>query len=54
LIAHRLSTIRDSDSIIVIGGGEILESGNHEELMNRKGAYFEMVINQLGLEEETA
>lgn len=49
LIAHRLSTIRDADRILVIGGGEIVESGAHEELMRRKGAYYEMVISQLGL-----
>ena len=48
LIAHRLSTIRDADKIMVIGNGEILESGNHNELMKSKGAYYEMVLSQMG------
>jgi len=50
LIAHRLSTIRDADLIIVIGDGEILESGTHQELMEQKGSYFKMVISQMGVE----
>ncbi len=50
LIAHRLSTIRDADLIIVIGGGKILESGTHGELMNRRGPYYEMVMSQTGCE----
>lgn len=49
LIAHRLSTIRDADRIMVIGAGEILESGTHSELMMKKGAYYEMVMSQLGM-----
>jgi len=48
LIAHRLSTIRDADRIIVMGDGRIMESGNHDELMEQKGRYYEMVISQLG------
>ena len=48
LIAHRLSTIRDADHIMVIGGGKILESGNHKSLMEKKGRYFEMVMSQMG------
>ncbi|HVJ49956.1 ABC transporter ATP-binding protein [Desulfitobacterium sp.] len=50
LIAHRLSTIRDADQIMVIGSGEILERGTHDELMANKGAYYEMVISQVGAE----
>jgi ATP-binding cassette subfamily B protein len=50
LIAHRLSTIRDADKIMVIGDGEILESGTHMELMERKGAYYQMVRSQMGFE----
>ncbi|MDR3539577.1 MAG: ABC transporter ATP-binding protein [Desulfosporosinus sp.] len=49
LIAHRLSTIRDADKIMVIGSGEILESGTHDELMKNKGDYYEMVVSQMGL-----
>lgn len=52
LIAHRLSTIRDADRIMVIGDGEILESGSHEELMAARGQYYTMVVSQMGLEEE--
>lgn len=48
LIAHRLSTIRDADNIMVIGDGKILESGNHQTLMDKKGDYYEMVISQMG------
>lgn len=48
LIAHRLSTIRDADKIMVIGDGKILESGNHEALMDLKGQYYNMVISQMG------
>ncbi|MFL0168674.1 ABC transporter ATP-binding protein [Candidatus Clostridium helianthi] len=48
LIAHRLSTIRDADHIMVIGGGKILECGNHKSLMNEKGEYYKMVISQMG------
>lgn len=51
LIAHRLSTIRDADRIIVIGSGEILESGTHQELMKRKGPYYKMVVSQMGCDE---
>jgi ATP-binding cassette, subfamily B, bacterial len=46
-VAHRLSTVRNADKIIVMAGGEIVEEGNHEELMRIKGKYSELVINQL-------
>ncbi|MCD5322508.1 MULTISPECIES: ABC transporter ATP-binding protein [Pontibacillus] len=46
IIAHRLSTIRDSDNIIVLEHGRILEQGNHSELMELKGEYFELVKTQ--------
>ena len=52
LIAHRLSTIRDADKILVIGSGEILESGTHDELMKNKGNYYEMVISQMGYDKD--
>jgi ATP-binding cassette subfamily B protein len=48
LIAHRLSTIRDADHIMVIGGGTILERGDHRSLMEKKGRYYDMVISQMG------
>ncbi|HNX15091.1 MAG TPA: ABC transporter ATP-binding protein [Oscillospiraceae bacterium] len=43
LIAHRLSTIRDCDKIMYIDSGKIIESGNHEELMAKRGAYYKLV-----------
>ncbi|WP_345238731.1 ABC transporter ATP-binding protein [Pontibacillus salipaludis] len=46
IIAHRLSTIRDSDNIIVLEHGRILEQGNHRELMELKGEYFDLVKTQ--------
>lgn len=52
LIAHRLSTIRDADKILVIGNGDILESGTHAELMNSKGPYYKMAVSEMGLDEE--
>lgn len=42
VIAHRLSTIQNADRIIVLDQGTILESGNHKELMEKKGKYWEM------------
>jgi ATP-binding cassette subfamily B protein len=46
VIAHRLSTIRDSDIIVVMDKGEIVESGNHEELLSKKGKYYELYMTQ--------
>lgn len=46
VIAHRLSTIRDADKIIVIENGTIAESGSHEELLEKKGCYFNLYNNQ--------
>ena len=46
IIAHRLSTIRDADMIIVLDGGHIVESGNHEELLAAKGKYYELYQTQ--------
>ncbi len=43
LIAHRLSTIRDADLILVMDAGRIVEQGTHDELLARRGAYWEMV-----------
>ena len=39
VIAHRLSTIRNADLILVMKDGDVIESGNHEELMNQGGFY---------------
>ena len=46
VIAHRLSTIRDSDLIIVMDHGKIVESGNHVSLLNQKGKYYELYMTQ--------
>lgn len=50
IIAHRLSTIRDADNILVVGNGEILESGNHYELLDKKGVYYNMYFSQFNNE----
>ena len=42
VIAHRLSTIVNSDQILVINGGKIIEKGNHDELIKQKGTYYKM------------
>lgn len=46
IIAHRLSTIVDCQRIIVMRDGEIIEDGNHVSLMNKKGYYYELYMNQ--------
>jgi len=51
LIAHRVSTIKNADRILVLDSGNIIEQGNHEELLRLKGAYFELYEKQL-LEEQ--
>lgn len=51
VVAHRLSTVKDADQIIVLDEGKIVEVGNHESLLQRKGAYYELVMNQLNLGE---
>jgi ATP-binding cassette, subfamily B, bacterial MsbA len=48
VIAHRLSTVRSADAIHVLGGGRVLESGSHAELLARDGAYAAMVQAQIG------
>ncbi len=52
IISHRVSSVKDADTIIVLDGGEIIERGTHQDLMQSKGAYYELYQKQL-LEEET-
>ena len=46
IIAHRLSTIRDADLILVMKDGDIIEQGNHEELLKQNGFYAELYNSQ--------
>lgn len=49
IVAHRLSTVKHADQIIVIDNGTIVEIGDHSSLLGKKGAYFNLVKNQLDL-----
>ena len=46
VIAHRLSTIKDADLILVMKDGDIIEQGNHEELLSKKGFYADLYNSQ--------
>lgn len=47
VIAHRLSTVKRADNIVFMESGRIIEQGTHEELLNKKGKYYQLVSNQL-------
>jgi ATP-binding cassette subfamily B protein len=49
IVAHRLSTVKNADNIVVLEKGKIVEQGTHKELAGGKGAYYELVKNQLEL-----
>lgn len=49
VVAHRLSTVKNSDQIIVIDKGKVVEIGNHASLIEKKGSYYNLVKNQLEL-----
>ncbi len=49
VIAHRLSTVKNADQIIVLDKGRIIEIDNHVQLTAARGAYYELVKNQLEL-----
>lgn len=49
IIAHRLSTVKNADQIIVLKNGKIVEQGNHQQLVQNKADYFNLVRNQLEL-----
>jgi subfamily B ATP-binding cassette protein MsbA len=53
LVSHRLSTVVDCDQIFVMDAGRVIEHGTHEELLARRGAYYEMAKHQLQLDDET-
>ena len=46
VIAHRLSTIRDADTILMMEGGRIVERGTHDELLEARGAYYDLYMTQ--------
>ncbi len=49
IIAHRLSTVRSADQIVVLDKGTIAEIGSHNDLVSKKGIYYDLVRNQLEL-----
>jgi ATP-binding cassette, subfamily B, bacterial len=49
IVAHRLSTVKNADQIVVIDHGKVVEEGNHESLTAKRGAYYNLVKNQLEL-----
>ena len=49
VVAHRLSTVKNADQIIVIDKGRVVETGSHNSLIEKKGAYYTLVKNQLEL-----
>lgn len=49
VVAHRLSTVKNADQIIVLDQGKIVEMGRHQQLVEKRGAYFTLVKNQLEL-----
>lgn len=54
VIAHRLSTIRSADVILVVDDGKIIERGSHEELLKKRGAYFDLYIKQFKQETQNS
>ena len=54
MIAHRLSTIRDADTILVMEHGSIVEQGTHDELLARRGPYYDLYNSQFAAPLEEA
>lgn len=51
IVAHRLSTIQHADNIIVLSHGEIIEQGNHDQLLKQKGKYYDLYTLQFTKEQ---
>lgn len=49
IVAHRLSTVKNADQIVVLDSGKVIEIGTHNDLVAKRGAYYELVRNQLEL-----
>ena len=49
VVAHRLSTVKNADQIVVLDNGKVVETGNHASLIEKQGAYYNLVKNQLEL-----
>jgi ATP-binding cassette subfamily B protein len=54
VIAHRLSTIRNADQVLVLDKGQIVERGKHDELLERKGFYYNLYMSQFRRQDEIA
>jgi ATP-binding cassette subfamily B protein len=54
VIAHRLSTIRNADQVLVLDNGRIVERGKHDELLGRKGFYYNLYMSQFRRQDEAA
>jgi ATP-binding cassette subfamily B protein len=54
VIAHRLSTIRNANQVLMVRDGEIIERGTHNELLAKRGAYYDLYVSQYRREEPTA
>ena len=50
VIAHRLSTVRNADAIIVLEHGQIIERGNHDDLIAQKGRYYQLYTGKAELD----
>lgn len=49
IVAHRLSTVKNADQIVMVDKGKVVEIGNHKALTSKRGAYYNLVKNQLEL-----
>lgn len=50
VIAHRLSTVRNANAIMVLENGEIIERGDHEDLLKQKGRYYQLYTGAVELD----